>query len=195
MRMLPEKKWAARSKMPGMLHQAGKIGEAVEEKTRGNACSDREIQRISGEGTNNQINAKLTFFVPGEPVAKGRARAFVRHGVIAHYTPDKTARYENLVKISAKNATNGAKPLEGPLSLRCTFWLSVPMSYLNKRREACLNGSERHCKRPDIDNLLKSVKDGCNGVAWIDDCQVVEVSAFKKYGETPGVDVEICSLA
>jgi Holliday junction resolvase RusA-like endonuclease len=193
--MLPEKKRDARFKMPGMLRPAGKIVEAIEEKTGSNACSDREIQGIAGERGNNQINSKLTFFVPGEPVAKGRARAFVRHGVVAHYTPDKTARYENLVKISAKNATNGSKPLEGPLSLRCTFWLSVPMSYSNRRREACLNGSERHCKRPDIDNLLKSVKDGCNGVAWIDDCQVVEVSALKSYGETPGVDIEICSLA
>ena len=195
MRMLPEKKWAARSKMPGMLRSACKIGEAVEKKTGSNACSDREIQGIAGKGANNQINAKLTFFIPGEPVAKARARAFVRRGTIAHYTPDKTARYENLVKLVAKQAIGAAKPLEGPLSLRCTFWLSVPMSYAKRRREACLNGLERHCKRPDIDNLLKSVKDGCNGVAWIDDCQVVEVSAFKKYGETPGVDVEICSLA
>lgn len=194
MRMLPEKKRTARSKMPGMLHSIDKVSAAIEKKTGGNAGSDREIQGIAGERANNQINSKLTFFVPGEPVAKGRARAFVRRGVIAHYTPDKTARYENLVKLSAKNATNGAKPLEGPLSLRCTFWLPVPMSYSKKRREACLNGSERHCKKPDIDNLLKSVKDGCNGVAWVDDCQVVEVSAFKKYGETPGVDVEICML-
>ena len=32
----------------------------------------------------------VAFFVPGEPVAKGRARAFVRHGHVAHYTPEKT---------------------------------------------------------------------------------------------------------
>ena len=30
----------------------------------------------------------VAFFVPGEPVAKGRARAFVRHGHVAHYTPE-----------------------------------------------------------------------------------------------------------
>lgn len=195
MRMLPEKKRAVRSKMPGMLHPACKISEAIEEKTGSNACSDREIQGIAGESGNNQINAKLTFFVPGEPVAKGRARAFIRGNKIGHHTPDKTARYENLVRLVAKQAIGAAKPLAGPISLRCTFWLSVPMSYSNKRREACLNGSERHCKRPDLDNLIKSVKDGCNGVVWIDDCQVVEVSACKKYGETPGVDVEICLLA
>jgi Holliday junction resolvase RusA-like endonuclease len=128
------------------------------------------------------------------PVAKGRARSVIRSGHIAHYTPDKTARYENLVKLAAKQAMGSAKPLDGPISLRCTFRLCVPMSYPAKRRKACLNGSERHCKRPDIDNLLKSIKDGCNGVAWVDDCQVVEVRACKVYAEAAGVDVELIQL-
>ena len=35
--------------------------------------------------------------IPGVPVAKGRARAFVRNGHVGHYTPDKTARDMNQV--------------------------------------------------------------------------------------------------
>ena len=132
----------------------------------------------------------VAFFVPGEPVAKGRARAFVRHGHVAHYTPEKTARYENLVKLAAQQAMN-SEPLEGPLSLYCTFALPVPASYSKKRAAACLSGSEWPCKTPDTDNLLKSIKDGCNGVVWRDDCQVVQVYAMKVYGGVPGVSVKV----
>ena len=132
----------------------------------------------------------VAFFVPGEPVAKGRARAFVRHGHVAHYTPEKTARYENLVKLAAQQAMAG-EPLSGPLSLYCTFALPVPASYSKKRAAACLSGSEWPCKKPDTDNLVKSIKDGCNGVVWKDDCQVVQVYALKVYGGIPGVSVKV----
>jgi len=33
--------------------------------------------------------------------------------------------------------------------------------------------------RSDIDNLIKTVLDGLNGVAWEDDTQVVKVEAVK----------------
>jgi Holliday junction resolvase RusA-like endonuclease len=177
--------------MPDMLCAPSAIGQAITTAPGGNAGHDSPATIDTEPGADHRGNAVLTFSVPGEPVAKGRARAFIRGGKIGHHTPDKTARYENLVRLVAKQAIGAAKPLEGPISLRCTFWLPVPMSYSNKRRKACLNGSERHCKRPDIDNLLKSVKDGCNGVVWVDDCQVVEVRASKCYGEVARADIEV----
>lgn len=180
--------------MPDMLRSPGAIGQAITAEARSDAGHDSPATRDTKSRPDHQGDEALTFSVPGEPVAKGRARAFIRGGKIGHHTPDKTARYENLVRLVAKQAIGAAKPLEGPISLRCVFWLPVPMSYSIKRRKDCLNGLERHCKRPDIDNLLKSVKDGCNGVVWIDDCQVVKVMAFKCYGEVPRVDVEIVQL-
>lgn len=185
---------AVRPAMPALLRATSEVGQAVSTETRNDAGHNSEARADADKKADHRGDAALMFSVPGEPVAKGRARAFIRGGKIGHHTPDKTARYENLVRLVAKQAMGAAKPLEGPISLRCIFWLPVPMSYSIKRRKACLNGSERHCKRPDIDNLLKSVKDGCNGVAWVDDCQVVEVRASKCYGEMPRVDVEIVQL-
>jgi len=177
-----------------MLRAPGEIGQAITTEARGDAGHDSPATRDTEPGADHRGDAMLTFSVPGEPVAKGRARAFIRGGKIGHHTPDKTARYENLVRLVAKQAVGAAKPLEGPISLRCTFWLSVPMSYSSKRRKACLNGSERHCKRPDIDNLLKAVKDGCNGVVWVDDCQVVDVRASKCYGDVARADIEVVRI-
>ena len=136
---------------------------------------------------------KIYFVVPGTPVAKARARSVIRAGRIAHYTPAKTASYESLVAMHARIAMNALEPFRGPIRLSCTFWLPVPMSYTKSRRKACLNGSERHCKKPDIDNLLTSIKDGCNNVAWVDDCQVVEVTASKHYAEHARAEIEICA--
>ena len=39
--------------------------------------------------------------------------------------------------------------------------------------------------KPDIDNIIKAVLDGLNGVAFKDDAQVVFISAQKLYSDTP----------
>ena len=132
----------------------------------------------------------VVFVVPGVPVPKGRARACVRNGHVAHYTPEKTARFENLVKMAAMGATQ--EPFTGPVALTCAFVLPVPASYSKKRRDACLNGYEWPSKKPDTDNLLKAVLDGCNGVVWNDDCQVVQFhNVTKVYGAVPMTTVRV----
>jgi Holliday junction resolvase RusA-like endonuclease len=45
--------------------------------------------------------------------------------------------------------------------------------------------------RPDIDNCVKLVSDALNGVAWVDDAQVVEVHARKFYGPDPCTRIRV----
>lgn len=50
-------------------------------------------------------------------------------------------------------------------------------------------------KRRDRDNLLKNIKDGCNGVAWVDDSQCVTGDTTKKLDkENPRAEVVITYL-
>ncbi len=52
------------------------------------------------------------------------------------------------------------------------------------RREYDLCFSElRLITRPDADNLIKGIKDGCNKVIWHDDSQIVEMKVRKYYSE------------
>ena len=45
---------------------------------------------------------------------------------------------------------------------------------------------------PDVDNILKIVLDGLNGVAYADDSQVVEAACRKHYdGEKEGLEVRV----
>ncbi|WP_369952181.1 RusA family crossover junction endodeoxyribonuclease [Ralstonia syzygii] len=132
----------------------------------------------------------ITFTIPGEPVAKGRARSFVRNGHVAHYTPEKTARYENLVKLAAQQAMGDMAPAEGAVALIVRAFMGIPTSWSQKKQRAAALGEITPTKRPDLDNIVKAVKDGANGVTWKDDSQVVDVRASKRYG-TPRVEVEV----
>lgn len=128
---------------------------------------------------------EVAFFVPGVPVGKGRPRV-TKLGVA--YTPAKTRAWEKAVAWEAIAAMGGRAPMEGPLALEAEFQFEVPRSW-TKRRKA-----EAHWKvsAPDTDNLLKAATDGCNGVVFADDSQLVDVRAVKLYGRTaPGVHVRV----
>lgn len=132
----------------------------------------------------------VTFTVPGKPVGKGRAKAARRGNFVQMYTPEKTVNYESLVALSAQQEMIGA-PLTGPVAVELDIRLAIPKSYSKKKRSAALNGVLMPTKKPDIDNIEKSIFDGMNGVVWVDDVQVVDVSKRKRYSDMPGVTVTV----
>jgi Holliday junction resolvase RusA-like endonuclease len=83
-----------------------------------------------------------------------------------------------------------SEPLKTALDAFIYISFAIPLSYSKKRKEACLNGLERHTKKPDIDNVVKAVLDGCDKVIFKNDCQIVNLYVTKKYGE-PCVEVLI----
>ena len=59
----------------------------------------------------------------------------------------------------------------------------------NKQGKGKLSGAIRPTKKPDIDNIVKIVLDSLNGVAYIDDSQVVALLVEKHYAEKPCVEI------
>jgi Holliday junction resolvase RusA-like endonuclease len=136
----------------------------------------------------------VLFTVDGSPHGKGRPR-FRRFGkFVTTYTDAKTKSYETLVKEAAKQAMADHPPIEGPVRLDCTIRLSVPKSYPKKRLEACLSGSEWPTKKPDWDNVAKSVADAMNDVVFLDDTQIVIARIVKRYSAEAGVDVRVSEV-
>lgn len=134
---------------------------------------------------------RVDFVIPGQPVAKGRAR-FARRGAhVVAYTPAKTASYENLVKIAATLAMCGTQPTAAPVFLSVTLNLQIPASWSKKRQALAAAGSIAATKKPDADNVLKGIKDGCNGIIWRDDAQVVRIIIVKRYSETPSALIKV----
>lgn len=116
---------------------------------------------------------KEEIVIDGEPVAKARPR-FTRTGQV--YTPEKSRRYERLVHDTFKG-----KPFQGAIYVKIEAYLKKPK----------INKSPFPTKKPDIDNIVKSILDGLNGKAWEDDKQVVKLTASKYWSDSPRVEVMI----
>jgi Holliday junction resolvase RusA-like endonuclease len=72
--------------------------------------------------------------------------------------------------------------------------LEVPISWSKKRRAMAIAGEIRATKKPDADNVLKGLKDGCNGIVWKDDAQVVCIELWKAYGAIPSAAVSVLEV-
>lgn len=136
----------------------------------------------------------ISFIIPGEPVAKGRARSFIRNGRIGHHTPEKTANYESLVKLAASVAMADRNLMDGPLCLSFCATFAIPKSWTKKRMAAHLVRPEPVIKRPDLDNIAKALADGMNGVVYLDDSQIAWISCQKVYGDVPGVALTVSEV-
>lgn len=132
----------------------------------------------------------ISFTVYGEPTAQGRPKfARIGNGVRA-YDPAKSRDYKQSVRAAALEV----KPdvlLEGALSLVVMAYRTVPKSFSKKKAAQAIAQEIQPTTRPDLDNIIKGIKDALKGVIWRDDSQVVNISAAKWYSDTPRVEVSV----
>ena len=127
---------------------------------------------------------KIEFTVPGTPVAKQRPHFANRGKYVQAYTPDKTASYENLVKISY----TGQK-LHGAIMATIYLYFPIPKSTSKKKAEGMRKLKIFHTKKPDADNCIKSILDALNNIAFDDDGQVAYIMAWKLYSDNPRAEI------
>lgn len=121
------------------------------------------------------MSAQITVW--GKPVAKARP-GFTKSGHV--YTPRKTLLFEKEVGKAYRYSDNPMYGKDVKLVADIRFYFKIPKSRtLKEKREIEENGY--YNKKPDIDNLVKAVLDGLNGVAFEDDRQVVCINAMKQY--------------
>lgn len=136
----------------------------------------------------------LHFTIPGDPVGKGRPRAFRVGTGIRMHTPAKTANYESKVALFAQSALRGERmDPYAPYRVTIQAKFAMPKSWSQKKR-AAMDGIA--CiKKPDSDNLAKSVCDGLNGVIWKDDSQVFDIRIVKRWADVGRMEVFVEDLA
>ena len=133
----------------------------------------------------------VEFTVLGTPVGKERPR-FVRIGNhIRTYTPRKTKDYERKVKQSYKEQITHGRLLEGAIKAELVAVFPIPKSVTKKRREEMLAGEVPCTKHLDLDNCIKGIFDGLNGVAYKDDASIDEIYARQMYGDNPRCEVRL----
>lgn len=138
----------------------------------------------------NEIRA----VIPGEPMAQRRARTAIINGHAVVYDPRANRVWKATARQFLGQALAGRPPLQGPLALQVFAWFTMPTSRHLKKSP---RPAERRVQKPDLDNVIKAVKDAATGVLWLDDRQVVALTAEKwtaAQGEAPCIVVIVRQL-
>lgn len=136
----------------------------------------------------------VAFVIPGTPVGKGRPKFARRGNFVTTYTPEKTASYENLVKVKAQEAMSGRPMIEGPVAVQIALHVTPPASWSQKKQRAALEGAVFPTSKPDADNCIKGIFDAMNEIVFRDDKQVVDLVVSKRYAATAMAKVEVIPL-
>lgn len=143
----------------------------------------------------------MRFSIPINPVGQMRAR----HGTIktkAGKTIHKTFKADkqeereetlNTFLLRYKPST----PLTVPVALGIRANFSIPKSWSNKKKAKAAANEIRPTSKPDLDNVLKHVKDCLTAMRfWEDDALVVEYlpGTGKYYGMAPSIEIEILPI-
>ena len=139
----------------------------------------------------NLIEHTIDLVIEGEPVGKGRPRV-TGIGRFAHaYTPAKTKNYEKLIQNTYLSNYTYQDTLQGAIKAEITAYFPIPESISKKKKEQLLKNYEKHTKKPDIDNVVKSVFDALNNLAFTDDSNIIELKAKKLYSDKPRVELHL----
>lgn len=145
---------------------------------------------------------RISFRCNGVPQTKGSAKAFMRPGMKFPVVTNDNAKckpWQAGVTQAAADTFTG-EPWRGPVMLTLVFYMPRPKGHYRTGKNAELlreSAPVHHAVKPDLDKLLRAVKDGLKGVVYLDDAQVVWVNARKEYASVPhpcGVEVQASAV-
>lgn len=109
-----------------------------------------------------------------------------RRGVV--FTPERTRQFERLIAEVA--TTLNRTPYTCPVKFTMQVIEPIPKSYKGEKWVA----AKYNLISPpvgDLDNKVKAVTDGLNGIAYVDDKQINDIRATRGYGDTYEIAVMI----
>ena len=138
----------------------------------------------------------MELVIYGEPIPQGRPR-FTKTGHT--YDPERSRNYKQLVRFWVTQhlkKIDGWKPFENALCVDLTFYMGIPSSWSKQKRIQASQGQIRPIARTgDLDNMVKSILDANNGLLWVDDAIITDLSARKRYtGKLARVVIKITEV-
>src|SRR5699024_188686 len=76
---------------------------------------------------------------------------------------------------------NGIQTITEPIAVHLNFYFTPPKAYSKKRIRAIEAEEELFTKQIDLDDLIKSVTDSMNSIMYLNDSNVVGLTASKHY--------------
>ena len=116
------------------------------------------------------------------PATKGSARAMVFGGRPRIFNDNpKNKKWAERIGWIAKANQASDSPWSGPVEITLAFRMRKPKSMPK--------GRVLPTTKPDLDKMIRSVKDAHTGILYVDDAQIICLSATKVYGDEPGVAI------
>ena len=124
-----------------------------------------------------QVIMRTVFNVEPCPASRPRVSRW------STYYPKRYTQFKEDMK--ALTSEMDSTPSKKLISVDVEFNVKIPKSWTKKKKEE-KNG--KYCDNScDIDNYLKAILDSLNGVLFVDDRQIVEVYARKRYSNRPNI--------
>jgi len=127
----------------------------------------------------NTDGIRLLFNVAGLPVPQGSLK--MMNGNIVHVKDKELREWRINIGNTARNCGVEIAQKEVGVIMNIMFCLPKPKSVKRVIPST----------RPDLDKLIRAVLDALTGIAYIDDGQVVEITASKIYSNYAGVKIGI----
>lgn len=144
----------------------------------------------------------MKIIIPGEPQAKQSARFKIlkskvskKDFVMSYQKKSVTENATNIGKIALSQLPAEFMPYDCAIVAKVTF-VFPPLKSWNKTTKLLFESGETIFKtsKPDVDNCLKAIFDGLNGIVFVDDSRVSRVLSEKIYGKEPRVELEFMIL-
>ncbi|MDU7337582.1 MAG: RusA family crossover junction endodeoxyribonuclease [Clostridium sp.] len=84
---------------------------------------------------------------------------------------------------------------DAQLAMQITAFYPIPKSKSKRIQAEMISGVIRPTKKPDCDNVIKTICDALNELAYKDDAQIVITQMSKYYGEVPRTLVKIIEVS
>jgi Holliday junction resolvase RusA-like endonuclease len=158
----------------------------------------------------------LCFTVLGEPMVKGnkQAQVLMRHGqpvfkngrpITYMYEANSAERKRNaegigMVALAARNEAGLSMLRDCAVAVTLRFYTARPQGHYGTGRNAGVlkdRAPARPAKRPDVDKWVRHTLDALTGVVYVDDGQIVQLLAEKRYAdgdESPRTEIEVAPL-
>lgn len=133
-----------------------------------------------------EMGPEFRILVEGKPVAQPRPRVFRGGGVATDNARSRC--WKLLVREEFRKTLRS-----GPVFPTQAVNLTVIFNFLRPKSGKGKNRPWPYVK-PDVDNLLKAVKDAGAGWLWTDDAQVCRCLAEKRYSNWTGAEIRVSAL-
>ena len=136
--------------------------------------------------------SEVSFTVFGKPEPQGSTRAFIPKGwkrpIITSTNKALKPYRQEISRVALDECAFNPIPFgeHQPAELTVNFYFARPKSIPKKR--VC------HVVKPDLDKLVRAVKDSLKGIVYHDDSQVVRVKAEKFYGAPERTEITVKAI-